>query len=195
MVTIQISDMGTVKLAQQILSGMPGKIKTAVRRASIDTIRAVKAEIPRAVNARYDITKAEVRKQMTLSTISEEGGLRTGLIVSGKRIPVMKFNVQPRTPPKQAGIPVSQRQEISVTTIRGRTKIGRPNRFVQQMPSGHIGVYMRTRGSKSLPIRESKSESVPEMIRTAVIRSQIEAKATTVFVKAIERNVRSLNRP
>jgi hypothetical protein len=86
MVQIVVSDLGTIKLAQQSLKGMPAKVKRAVRNAAVDTIRAVKAEIPRSVNARYDITKSEVRRQMTLRTVSEDGGMRTGLIIEGRRI-------------------------------------------------------------------------------------------------------------
>jgi len=108
MVQIVISDLGTIRLAQNILSGMPAKIKTVIRRAAIDTVRAVKAEIPRAVNARYDISRPEVRRQMILRTVTEDGGMRTGLIVQGKRIPAIKFSVQPRTPPPQAGDTHSQ---------------------------------------------------------------------------------------
>jgi hypothetical protein len=195
MVQIVISDLGTIKLAQSILKGMPAKIRRAVRNAAVDTVRAVKAEIPRAINVRYDITKSEIRKQMQLRTVSEDGGMRTGLIIEGKRIPVMKFNVRPQTPPRQAGVPVGQRTSVRITTVRGQTKVGTPNRFIAEMPSGHLGVFRRTQGSKSLPISESKSESVPEMIRTKVIRAQIEKRATEVFVKAIERNVRNLNKP
>jgi hypothetical protein len=196
MVQIVISDLGTIRLAQSILKGMPAKIKTAVRRASIDTIRAVKAEIPRAINARYDIAKSEVRRQMQLRTVSEDGSMRMGLAVTGRPIPVIRFSVTPSQPPPQAGVPVSQRTPIRITTLRGQTKTGAPNRFLATMPSGHTGVFRRTKGSKSLPISEVKSVLVPELIRTKAIRTPIEKRVTDVFVRAIERNVKaSLAKP
>jgi hypothetical protein len=82
MIQIVIDDRGTIKLAQSTLSAYPVKIKRAVRNASVDTVRAMKSEIPRAVNARYDITKTEVRRQMTVRTVGERMVLiakKTGL--------------------------------------------------------------------------------------------------------------------
>ena len=196
MFQLVVSDLGTIKACQNILTEMPGKIRVAVRNASMDAIKAVKAEIPRAVNKRFDITKAEVRRQMRFRTISQDQGAYTryGVVVSGKRIPVMKFNVQPKQPPSQVGLPVHSRPPVSVTTLRGQPRVGRPNRFVVRMPSGHIGVYMRKAGSKSLPIRESVSESVPEMLRTNAIRDDIQGRATKVFVSAMDRNIKAAMR-
>jgi hypothetical protein len=210
MVQLVIDDKGSIKLTQQILAEMPGKVKTVVRRASVDAIRAIKASIPEAINARYDITKSEIRKQMTLQVKSEDGGMVNGLIVRGNRIPVMKFNVEPKAPPPQAGVPVVSRQTVSIITVKGKAIVGKPNRFVAQMDSGHIGVFRRGRrakkvgiwpirwtvkegkGTETLPIKESLSESVPEMIRTKAIRKQIEDRASEVFVKGVERNIKAV---
>jgi hypothetical protein len=91
MIQLVISDLGTIALAQNILSGMPGRVKTVIRRAAIDTVRAVHTETPRAINARYDISKPEIRRQMQLRTVSEDGGMRMGLIVQGKRVPATSW--------------------------------------------------------------------------------------------------------
>ena len=83
---------------------------------------------------------------MQLRTVSEDGGMRMGLIVEGKRIPVMKFNVEPKTPPRQAGAPVAARTPIRITTVRGRTQVGRPNRFLARMAArSHWGVQTHWR--------------------------------------------------
>jgi hypothetical protein len=185
-----LDDMGTIRLAQQILSGMPGKVKTVIRRASTDAIRAIKAEFPRAINQRWAITKSEVQSHMQLRQVSEDGGMRSALIVSGRRIPVMDFDVRPKTPPAQAGIPISRRNPVKIVTVRGKTTVGKPNRFVAEMRSGHVGVFMK-KTKQSLPIRESMSESVPEMIRFKPIRRQIEQRAEDIFTKAIERNIKA----
>jgi hypothetical protein len=87
---------------------------------------------------------------------------------------------------------VAKRTPIRITTIRGQTKVGQPNRFIAEMRSGHIGVMMRTSGSaKSQPIRESMSQSIPEMIRVKEIRKQIQDRASDVLTKSIERNIKA----
>jgi hypothetical protein len=94
-----------------------------------------------------------------------------------------------------AGIPIAKRQVVKVITVRGKATIGKPNRFISRMKSGHVGLYMR-KSKESLPIKESVTKSVPEMIRVKPIRKQIESKASQVFVKAVERNIKAvLNKP
>jgi hypothetical protein len=192
MIQILVDDGGTIRLTQAILAGMPNRIRQVVRRASIDTIRAIRGEIPKAVHARWDISKSAIRSHMRLTTRSEDGGMRMGLVITGRRIPVIDFSVRPAQPPRQAGIPVSQRTPVKIVTVRGHPRVGQPNRFVARMPSGHVGVYMRKSGSKSLPIRESVSEAIPEMIRARPVRKQIEDRATEVFTKAVERNIHAV---
>jgi hypothetical protein len=191
MIQIVIDDRGSIKAVQSILASMPLKVKQVVRRASVDALRAVKAEIPRAVSARYALTKSAVRSHMQVRQVSEDGGMRSGIIVSGRKIPSIDFDVQPKTPPPQQGVPVAKRTPIRITTIRGQTKIGKPNRFIAQMRSGHIGVFMK-KTPKSLPIRESMSESIREMIRVKEIRKKIEDRASDVLTKSIQRNIKSV---
>jgi hypothetical protein len=133
MIQIVIDDRGSIKAAQSILTGMPGKVKQVVRRGSIDALRAVKTEIPKAVSARYALSKSQVRSHMHVRQVSEDGGMRSGIIISGRRIPTIDFDVQPKTPPNQVGIPVAKRTPIRITTVRGQTKVGKPNRFRAQM--------------------------------------------------------------
>jgi hypothetical protein len=59
------------------------------------------------------------------------------------------------------------------------------------MKSGHVGVYFR-KSTKNLPIGESMTLSIPEMLRTKDIKKQIETRASEVFVKAVERNIRAV---
>jgi hypothetical protein len=198
MIQIVITDDNSIKLTQQALKDMPGKIKQVVRRANIDTIRAVRGEIPKAVNQRYAMSRSGVRAHMHLSTRSEDGGFRMGLIVTGKRIPMMDFDVKPQTPPPQAGVPVARRTPVSITTLRSRRQIGRPNRFITRMKSGHVGVFRRSsrvKRSVSLPIAELFDPSIAEMVRSKEIRQQIEQRARETLQRSIQRNIQAVLNP
>jgi hypothetical protein len=185
---ITVSDGGSLKAAANILSEYPAALKKAVRNASVDTLRGIKAAIPRLLTERYDISKANVRAGMRLSQKVDADGMRVVLTVSGNRLPVMKFNVLPTSPPPQAGIPVSGRQIVSTIVVRGTAVVGRPNRFVAQMKSGHIGVFRRTGEDKK--IDEEFRPAIPELIREhKKIRPAIEKQASQTFEKALTRNV------
>jgi hypothetical protein len=54
---------------------------------------------------------------------------------------------------------------------------------------------MRKESAKSLPIRESISESIPEMIRMKEIRKKIEDRAAEVLTRSSERNIRAVLNP
>ena len=103
MIQIVIGDQGSIKATQAILADMPGKARQVVRRASVDALRAVRSEIPKAVSARYALTKSAVRAHMQVRQISEDSAMRSGVIIRGERIRIMDFDVQPKTPPPQKG--------------------------------------------------------------------------------------------
>jgi hypothetical protein len=189
MLNIKVDDRGSLKAAANILSEYPKALKKSVRNAAVDCMRGIRAAIPRFLVERYDISKANVRAGMKLSQRVEDGGMRVVLTVTGNRLPVMRFNVLPTSPPAQAGIPVSGRQIVSTIVVKGEAMVGKPNRFVARMPgSGHINVFYRTGDGKK--IDQEFRVSVPEMIREhKTIRPQIERQASTTFEKALTRNV------
>jgi hypothetical protein len=200
----QISVRGEgIEEAKNILSGYPARIRRALRNSIIDAARQTNSELNRLVLARYNITRANLKRIAKVRILSPKalnqedvGGLS---IVGPRAVPVMRFGVTPKTPPSQAGLPVTGRQQVSINVVKGgKTQIGVPNQFVIKMKSGHVGVFHRTKGSDSLPVDEEFRIGINSMIRSHYLRPRIEYKAKTVFeaklYKNVEREFREIRR-
>ena len=191
MINIKVSDRGSLKLARDVLSEYPARVKKSIRNAAVDTQRGIRAQIPKLLNERYDISKAEIRKQMKIRMVTQNEGMTVGMIVSGSRIPILKFNVVPREPPPQKGIQIAERQLVSSIVIRGNAVVGRPNRFLARMASGHTNIFFRKKDGSGKLDQEFRP-AIPELIREHTkIRPAIEKESSARFQKALTRNVTS----
>jgi hypothetical protein len=147
--SIKITPIGFAA-AEELLAKGDSRVRTLVKNVLTDTIKYMEKEIPRQIMARYDITPGSLNdnshraKFKMFAVYPTREDLNKGVIrIYSNRFPVMRFNVIPQEVPDQKGIPVSQRQIVSVITVRGSAQVGKPNRFLAQMRSGHIGVFMR----------------------------------------------------
>src|SRR5215475_6863456 len=145
---------------------------------TIDSMKnAVRQQITSIITERYDITPESLNSNSHKSgkwkVDTTVVGKQVGFKISGSRFPTMRFNVTPRDVPNQAGIPIAAREKINIIIRRGRLRSGVPNRFLARMKSGHIGVFYRKEGSKSLKIDEEFMLSVPEIITIDRMRRKL----------------------
>ena len=112
MITLNVSDNGSIALCKSILGDYPKALHRALSRSISDAARGAKAEINRQILARYDISRSNLKDTFTVRTVTpkQEGAAdRGGLVVTSHRIPVVKFNTVPQDVPTQKGIPVNRR--------------------------------------------------------------------------------------
>ena len=194
MLQLSISDGGTIARAKHILGEYRNAVKRSLRNAAVDCRRSVASAIPVELSARYALSKAAIRKQMHVRNVSKDHGMIQGLVVSGSPMPLMKFEVSPKSPPDQKGIPVSARGVVSSSVVRGKVVTGVKGWFVARMKSGHTGVFHKKAIQVATITKEIDEEfrlSVPQMVVSKHIGPKIEKRASEVLVKALERNVKA----
>lgn len=200
----------------------PQRVEEVISEAVTETLNYGEKQIFKQITAAYDITEATIRgsrgfrllKQapipgyMSLPAAWAKAGSAGRIVVQSSRLPVIKFNVIPANVPQQAGIPVSRRQIVSVMLGRNpRTgHVGKPNRFLARMSSGHLGVFMRKGvalnpggqhrirpdGQRTqLPIQEEFMISPSEMIGGKRVRPKLETSIPWFFVRSIYRIART----
>lgn len=171
-------------------------IKWASSKSNVEMQDGVRKYITDLVMDKYDITESSLTTQshrakwtmLTVPTTSVKalGGIK----MYGNRFPTFRFNVNPRVVPPQIGIPVANRTKIQITIRRGKTRTGVPNRFLAKMPrSGHIGVYRRINGSKSLKIDEEFMLSIPEIVVQDKFKVKIQRYMDKVFLKYYDKYI------
>ena len=181
--------------AMKLLSTGDPRMRTIIKNVLVDVVKYTDKEIRRLVLERYDISPASLNDQThrakfkTKVVLPTREELDQGRVeIHATRFPVMRFNVIPQSVPNQKGIPVADRQTVSIITVRGGGEVGARNRFLAKMQSGHIGVFMRKPDAThrirpdgqrtQLNISEEHMVSVAEMVRSnaiqPVLRKQIE---------------------
>ena len=181
------------KEAEKALSSGEPKVRTIMKNVLTETIKYMEKEIPRQVMARYAISPSSLADQShrarfrLKATYPTRENLEKGrIVIDSARFPVMRFNVTPQDVPNQKGIPVSEREIVTVITVKGSAQVGKPNRFLARMKSGHLGVFMRKPDSThrrrpdgqntQLNISEEHMISVAEMVRSTRLRPILDQK-------------------
>lgn len=168
----------------------------AAQQSNVELQDEVQKYIIDLITAKYDITETSLttrshRAKWTMNMIPATNIKRLGGIrMYGNRFPTFRFNVDPRIVPPQKGISVANRTPINITIRRGKTRTGVPNRFLAKMPrSGHIGVYRRINGSKSLKIDEEFMKSIPELVVQNKFKFKIQAYMDKLFLKYYDKYI------
>lgn len=188
-------------------------LKEAIRETVRKAIPFAQDEAVAQILNRYEISRANLMSNSRNGRwrfrpkYPTETQLSGGILVTGTRMPVMRFSVIPSTVPNQKGIPVDSRTPIEIRIVKkGRAQIGKPNRFLAKMRSGHIGVYKRKipnpggpRRKRSdgqmtqLPISEEYMLSVPEMLSGKRIQKRFQENLDRFVVKTLMAELRQVS--
>lgn len=169
--------------------------KRVASEAILGACEVTKKEIPRAITREYDITPKSLMDQThrakTSIKVVKVGEVGGQVEISGNRLPSIRFNVIPTGPPTMAGIPLNRRQIVSISTVRGVVRTGLKNRFVQQMPSGHVGVYFKKdplerAKTGNWKIDEEYMISAAEMVRGKRLREYLQNYINSSFIELFD---------
>ena len=178
-------DMEQLARYQGILAGMGVNGEKALRAALSRGSQTAKAEATRQVKKRYALKAGDIRGSGKVFFKSPGTGNLIGeLRFAGNRIPLYKFDVNPKTP---AGINGFK----SIVKGHGRkdtSPAAFESAFIARMKSGHVGVFERET-DKELPIRQIMGLSVPEMVGAYESREAIMEKATETIEKRLEHEI------
>ena len=67
----------------------------------------------------------------------------------------------------------------------------KPHVFVAKMSNGHIGIYSR-KGTKTLPIEQKYTTSVPQMMKNAKVMDRLVEAAQKVMTAELDRQIELL---
>ncbi len=182
---ITIDEKG-LKEAQMLLADMPKAVPKAAARAINRAATAAKTEAWKQIKKDYTIKQTYVRKAWDKITKATASNLSAKLISRGPVMALSYFKIKPKSPPKRRPKnPVyAQVRNDGGGTIRGA--------FVARMKSGHTGVFHRTRGNQSLPIKQNFGPSVPQMLGSETVSAFIEKRASEVLNKRFEHEVNAI---
>ncbi|MEM9414817.1 MAG: phage tail protein [Planctomycetota bacterium] len=132
---------------QRELAGIP----RAMDKASVSAVNKAEAG-GRAVlskNIRKDtpIKAAEIKKRTTIRKANRSTGPVARVQLEGRALNSIVFQGRPKSPPNQRGIRVSQRRgRVSAVYSRADGRKTFDGAFVQRMPNGKVGIFVRKPG-------------------------------------------------
>lgn len=184
---IEVSEE-TMTRIHTILSGIEGAKGKILRPAFGRAMQAGKTEAKRQALATYHIKSSEFNSatRIVYKGITDNHDEIVGNIsFSGYPIKLIRFHVTPTTPPKRKKAP-----SANVLEANAPVKFNRKNDvFVQQMTTGHIGIFKREDTGK---IKELYGPSGPKMIENEKVMQAIEDKVNKVINRRIDHEINRL---
>lgn len=154
-----------IETTSAFLMAFGKEAERAVVRSVNRAVQGIETDGVKLIRQEYNIKAGDVRKAFKIKRAGN-GVLEAAAIVSGGRIPLIRFGARPaklggRKPLKGVSVLVKKARK----TIR--------HSFVARMKSGHVGVFQRDR-NRRLPISEKFSLAVPQMLENPVVIEQIQ---------------------
>lgn len=184
MIEIDDSDL---QRAANLLKEFPGAVDRVSKRAVRASVKDVKREAIEKATQIYTISKGRLSGTMKVTYTS----FGHGAIFSSKGrlqdLIYYKHNPSGRRVPKKR--PPKGRYLYS-EVIRGQGGT-LAHGFLARMKSGHVGIFEREDGNKSMPIKQYKSPSVPHVLENRYVRNYVEEHIRDRLSGAVDREVNS----
>lgn len=163
-------DSSGLDRAQAMLQHIPGAAAKATKTALKKTVRGARQEASKKVRERYTIKAKYITR--TLSVSVEMGGFVASFKSKGRVNDLAYFKHKPGNPPKRRPKPGNY---LHSEVVQGE---GGPIRhaFLAGMQSGHVGVFRRTSGNRSLPIEKLSGPSTPQMLGSPSVAAFIQKR-------------------
>lgn len=177
----------TINRIHAILAGIENADKKVLKPAMARGLIAGKAAAGKAVRQTYHISASDFNRYgyMKYNSVSpSSNGIIGSIEYSGGVIPLIRFKVSPNVP--------KYRETPSAAVLKASSLVAfarKHNVFVQQMKSGHIGIFERKQGGK---IKELLSPAVPQMVGNDEVMSIIENRVNEVINQRIDHEIERL---
>ena len=194
---IEVSEE-TIDRIHTILAGVENADKKVLKPALTRGLMAGKTAAGKAVRQTYHISAGDFnsRGHMKYNSVSQgSDGIVGSIEYSGGVIPLIKFKVSPNTPKKKTT------PSAAVLKASSLTKFARQNNvFVQQMKSGHIGIFERKEGEYSASrgsgqnkhtekLKELLSPAVPQVVGNGTVMQTVEDRVNEVINQRIDHEI------
>lgn len=168
--------------AQLLLHNIPNGAPRAAAAALNRTADHVKTVSMRKLRETYTIktgridARLQVRRATTASLFASVRDV-------GRPIALSYFTIRPNQPPgKRTGkLVYAQVRRDGGGTIQ---KV-----FVARMKSGHVGVFRRTDGNKSLPIKQLHAPSLPQMLGSPTVADFTTESASRMLGERLDHEI------
>ena len=202
MIDIGISQE-TVNHIHAVLNGLPDADKKVLRPAMARGLSAARTTTAKEVKKTYHISQTAFKNSsfIKIKNVTQvNGGIIGSIQYSGQNIPLIRFNVAPKTP-------APGKDAVTVSVKKTESPVKFNNAFIAQMPAKHIGVFerkgtwlMSTRKNKGKTgntmhnekIKELFGPSVPSMAGNTYVMDKVEARVKEVINKRIEHEIERL---
>lgn len=155
----------------------------ATVRALNRALDATATQANRKVRERYNVRAAAVARAMEKKrAFGAQAALAATLVFRGRRMNLLDFGA------RQTKVGVSVKVKVD-----GPRKV-LPGTFIAtNTHSGFTGVFRRV-GKSRYPIKNLRSVSIPQMVRTEVVMKALKAVATEAFVRNFKQQVQFLGK-
>lgn len=185
-----IFDSDLIERTLERLRDVPYALQRAVYPAVSEVLEGVKDHLSEYLTSDVPIDPKAARKALKMRMPMSSGGFILGSVsVSSKMLPLIYYDVQPKSQTAQSGLRPAQWPDFTFSLRRGDRRAGRSRiqgsslPFIARMPTGHLGVYYRT----GTGIKQSYGPTVQYHVATPEIESAFADRANRRFPELLGR--------
>ncbi len=184
MIEVREETLGKV---HTILEGVEHAKDKVLSPAFGRALQAGKTEAKRQAVKTYHIKSGDYNKNSYIKYKGVEHGedeIVGSILFAGRPIPLIKYKTTPTTPQKDAIPKAAVLKENAPVKFNKRNDV-----FVQQMGTGHIGIFKREEIGN---IKQLYGPSTPRMTENEAVMQKIEEKVHEVLNRRIEHEIERL---
>lgn len=153
-------DANSVEKFLRVCREFPGSVEASMKESIKKTQRSLRRETVKELKKVTTLQPKYISKSVKSERIKQDGSHISGnLLVASSSLPLIRFEVNPQTPPRLKGIPIGRRRRLQYRLEKGgKTFSGDTPKhqqamqnmggsfskaFTQHTKSGHIGVFFR----------------------------------------------------
>lgn len=184
------------------LREFPGIFSAAAQEAVEQTRKRLRRDIRNGLKTLTTLQPAYISRAVRSSrTKRTSEGARAEIRIASRRLPLIRYDVDPVEPPQLEGLAVSARKRVDYRLRKGGKTYGDTSKagvsgasslFVQALKSGHVGVFYRVGKGGNGKIMEEYGPNVQYHMYADGFAQKLERGGQREFLRSLAAEVHAL---
>lgn len=197
MIEIEV-ERGQLNKLKKKFKNTPNDVPKIVKKAINQSMKVARVEVADEAKERYTLKKkSDIKKHVYVERKATTSKLEGVMTFRGQKISLAKFKTSPAKPNPNKSPEFTKAKllvDSSLKKLKGDDKSSKA--FLAKMPSGHIGVFERMKGTSQKSdknkekIKELAALSVPQMFNNDRIKTKVLGRAANSINEQIKKETK-----
>lgn len=199
MIEIEV-ERGQLNKLKKKFKNAPKDVPKIVKKAINQSMKVTRVDVADQAKTKYTLKKkSDIKQHVYVEKKATTSKLEGVMTFKGKKIALAKFKTSPAKYDPQKSVEFTKTKllvDSSLKKLKGDDKSSKA--FLAKMPSGHIGVFERMKGTKQKSdknkekIKELAALSVPQMFNNERVKTKVLGRAANSINEQITKETKRI---